>query len=105
MTFEIRRVVTTHDAQGKAVVMVDAPADNSTSRRSGHQSQLIWMTDATPFDLSSQEDMGARDAGRPPPSGGTTLSTRPPPPNDHADAGNITTRLSQPLHGGRDDTP
>ena len=71
MTFDIRRVVTTHDAQDKAVVMVDAPADNSTSRRAGHQSQLIWMTDATPSDLSPHEDMGARDAGRPPPPGGT----------------------------------
>ncbi len=71
MTFEIRRVVTTHDAQGKAVVMVDAPSDNHTSRRSGHQSQLIWMTDATPSDLSHDEDMGARDVGRPPPPGGT----------------------------------
>ena len=71
MTFEIRRVVTTHDAQGKAVVMVDAPADNPTSRRAGHQSQLIWMTDATPSDLSHHEDMGARDVGRPPPPGGT----------------------------------
>ncbi len=71
MTFEIRRVVTTHDAQGKAVVMVDAPADKPTSRRAGHQSQLIWMTDATPSDLSNHEDMGARDVGRPPPPGGT----------------------------------
>ena len=71
MTFEIRRVVTTHDAQGKARVMVDAPVDNPTSRRSGHQSQLIWMTDVTPSDLSHHEDMGARDAGRPPPAGGT----------------------------------
>lgn len=71
MTFEIRRVVTTHDAEGKAVVMVDAPADNPTSRREGHQSQLIWMTDATPSDLSRHEDMGARAAGRPPQPGGT----------------------------------
>ena len=71
MSFEIRRVVTTHDAEGKSVVMVDAPADNPTSRRAGHQSQLIWMTDATPSDLSHQEDMGRREAGRPPPPGGT----------------------------------
>ena len=60
MTFEIRRVVTTHDAQGKAVVMVDAPADNHTSRRSGHQSQLIWMTDAT--QLKSISAMTSRDS-------------------------------------------
>ena len=71
MTFKIRRVVTTHDAQGKAVVMADAPADNPTSRRAGHQSQLIWTTDSTPSDLSDNEDMGARDVGRPPPPGGT----------------------------------
>jgi mannose-6-phosphate isomerase-like protein (cupin superfamily) len=71
MTFKIRRVVTTHDADGKAVVMADAPADNPTSRREGHASHLIWMTDATPSDLSDDEDMGARDVGRPPPPGGT----------------------------------
>lgn len=71
MTFEIRRVVTTHDADGKAVLMTDGPADNPTSRRPGHRSQLIWTTDATPADLSNDEDMGARDVGRPPPPGGT----------------------------------
>lgn len=73
MTFEIRRVVTTHDADGKAVVMTDAAADNPTSRREGHQSQLIWMTEATPSELSDDEDMGAREVGRPPPAGGTVF--------------------------------
>ena len=71
MSFRIRRVVTTHDTRGKAVVMADAPADNPTSRRPGHHSQLIWMTEATPSDLSRHEDMGARDVDRPPPPGGT----------------------------------
>ena len=71
MSFKVRRVVTTHDAQGKAIVMADAPANNSTSRRPGHQSQLIWTTDATPSDLSHDEDMGAREVGRPPSPGGT----------------------------------
>ncbi len=71
MTFAIRRVVTTHAADGKAVVMADTPADNPTSRRAGHRSQLIWMTEATPSELASDEDMGARAVGRPPPPGGT----------------------------------
>ncbi len=71
MSFRIRRVVTTHDADGKAVVMADGPADNPTSRRPGHQSQLIWMTDASPAKISGTEDMGARDVGRPPPPGGS----------------------------------
>ncbi len=71
MTFEIRRVVTTHDADGKAVVMADGPADNPTSRREGHRSHLIWTTEATPSDLSDHEDMGLREVARPPAAGGT----------------------------------
>ena len=71
MTLEVRRVVTTHDQAGKAVVAIDALADNPTSRRSGHQSQLIWTTDGTPADISGSDDCGARQLGRPPPPGGT----------------------------------
>lgn len=70
MTLKIRRVVTGHDADGKAVVWIDEIADNPTSRRRGHDSQLIWITDGSPADNASAEDMGKRAVARPPGPGG-----------------------------------
>ena len=73
MTFDIRRVVTAQGANGRSTVMIDAPAANPTSRRRGHDSQLIWSTDSTPARLVGDEDMGARAVGRPPPARGTVF--------------------------------
>ena len=71
MTFDIRRVVTTHDESGTAVVMIDGLAANPTSRRRGHDSQLIWTTDSSPAATTGAEDMAAREVGRPPPAQGS----------------------------------
>ena len=39
---KIRRVVTGHDAQGRAVVKIDEICKNVISRRPGHQSCVAW---------------------------------------------------------------
>ena len=68
---DVRRVVTTEDADGKSVVMIDDTASNATSRRHGHDSRLIWTTDGTSPPNAGDEDAGARQVGRPPAGGGT----------------------------------
>ena len=51
--------------------MFDRRCTNAVSRRSGHQSRLIWVTDQTPVPVDGETDEGARDIGRPPPPNGT----------------------------------
>ena len=50
MTLHIRRVVTDHDPQGRAIVVLDEPCANVISRRPGHQSCVAWTgADGTIF--------------------------------------------------------
>src|SRR5215213_1342063 len=62
----IRRVVTGHDANGVAKVLIDGPATNVRSSRPGSASTLMWSTDGMPADIASGEnveDCGARKLG------------------------------------------
>ena len=64
-----RRIVTTHDADGRALVMTEGPAANhKSSSGRGNVSTLLWSTDETPAEIWSAEDYGAR-----------TIATQPPP--------------------------
>jgi quercetin dioxygenase-like cupin family protein len=79
----IRRVVTGHDANHVAKVIIDGPASNARAGVSGATSTLIWSTDATPADIAvgdNVEDLGARMLGTAPPANGTrfTVITFPP---------------------------
>ena len=56
MTLEVRRVITGHDGNGKARVVIDELSDNVISRRAGQQSTVIWATDQTPADLTVLND-------------------------------------------------
>jgi len=66
-----RRIVTGHDAAGRAVIVSDGPAPHVKVRSSGLVSTLLWTTDDTPADLSSNTDRGAREIGIPPPARGS----------------------------------
>ena len=59
MTLEVRRVVTGHDKNGKAQVVIDELSDNVISRRAGQQSTVIWATDQTPANLKVLNDLSA----------------------------------------------
>jgi hypothetical protein len=70
----VRRVVTGHNAQAIARVLIDGPA---TNKRAGSASTLIWCSDATPADISigeDIEDLGGRILGTPPPPNGTRFT-------------------------------
>lgn len=68
---EVRRIVTGHTETGQSTVWIDSPATNARSRRPGHQSRLIWVTDDAPARFAGDTDEGAREIGRPPPPRGT----------------------------------
>jgi quercetin dioxygenase-like cupin family protein len=79
----IRRVVTGHDANGTAKILIDDPAANTRTSKSGGVSTLIWCTDRTPADISvgeNVEDMGERQLGTPPPPNGTRFTVNEIPP-------------------------
>ncbi len=57
---QIRRVVTGHDPDGRAIIAIDETCRNVQSRRPGHQACLIWSSDTFPTDNDSETDGGAR---------------------------------------------
>src|SRR5262245_7789732 len=64
MTINIRRVVTGHDANGKAVVKIDDVGAHVGSGRARMTRQLIWTTNDLPAHFSEDdEDKGAREIG------------------------------------------
>ena len=60
MNLKVRRVVTGHDAQGKAVVRIDEIAKNVLSRRQGIEAAVVWSTDTFPVDNDGDEDGSLR---------------------------------------------
>lgn len=81
----IRRIVTGHDAAGKAVVLTDGPAPNVKVRAvGGFVSTLLWVTDGAPADISGTADLADREIGTAPPPAGTILRIVdfPPAPAD-----------------------
>ena len=63
MTVKVRRVVTGHDAGGRAVVKIDEVAKNVVSNRPGASSCVIWTTDTNPADNSGDADTSTRKVG------------------------------------------
>jgi mannose-6-phosphate isomerase-like protein (cupin superfamily) len=82
MVKTVRRVVTGHDARGKAVVVSDGPATNVRERPSmaGMASHLLWVTDETPADIAGNADRADRTIGVAPPDGGSILRVVDFPP-------------------------
>ena len=69
MSLKIRRVVTGHDDDGKAVVLIDEICRNVISRRERHHSCVVWSTASFPVNNSGSEDESARPVGAPAPDG------------------------------------
>jgi uncharacterized cupin superfamily protein len=68
----IRRIITGHDKDTKAVVTIDDFASNH-KRREGVINSLIWSADEMPIEVWSDEDFGARQVDRQPPPRGTNI--------------------------------
>ena len=82
----IRRVVTGHDANGKAKVLIDGVATNERpGSAAGQYSALMWSSDHMPLDMAVGEDaqdMGARVLGTYPPVNGTRFMIADYPPGN-----------------------
>jgi quercetin dioxygenase-like cupin family protein len=82
----IRRVVTGHDADKIAKVLIDAPATNAKYPQAGLVSTMMWCTDGAPASApigENIEDMGARILGTAPPAKGTRFAVIDFPPGNH----------------------
>jgi quercetin dioxygenase-like cupin family protein len=69
MTLQIRRVVTGHDSNGRAVVAIDETMTNPRTTRPGASANVIWTTDTIPADNSGTADGAARQVGTTLPGG------------------------------------
>lgn len=61
MQFPIRRVVTGHDKNGKAIVLYDEISKTAMSRRPGQTGCVVWTTEGFPIDNDGSNDDGARE--------------------------------------------
>jgi hypothetical protein len=63
MAQQFPRVVTGHDATGRAVVKIDEVATNQVSARPGATACVVWTTEGFPVDNNGGEDQGLRKTG------------------------------------------
>lgn len=72
MSINIRRIVTAHDEEGRAVVGDDKVMTNVKQLRSGNYQTLIWVTDDAPAEVDG-DDPAARDMDIEPPERGSVF--------------------------------
>jgi quercetin dioxygenase-like cupin family protein len=63
MALQVRRVVTGHDANGRAVVKIDEVSKNLVSGRPGQTGCVIWTTESFPVNNTGDADEGLRKVG------------------------------------------
>ena len=60
MALKVRRIITGHDANGKAIAKIDEVVSNVREGRPGAMAHAIWTTEGFPVNNDTQEDAGAR---------------------------------------------
>ena len=63
MTCLVRRVVTGHDKNGRARVIIDGTATNTTTLRQGANATLVWTTEGLPISNEGDADESQRQVG------------------------------------------
>ena len=63
MTFQVRRVITGHDASGRAIVKIDEVSKNAVSGRPGATACNVWTTEGFPASNDGDADAGLRKVG------------------------------------------
>ena len=63
MALRLRRVVTGHDANGKAVVKIDEVSQNLAMGRPGRSACVVWTTESFPVNNTGDDDEGLRKVG------------------------------------------
>jgi quercetin dioxygenase-like cupin family protein len=69
VAFQVRRVITGHDASGKAIVEIDEVAKHAFTGRPGATGINVWTTEGFPASNDSAEDAGQRKVGTTLPNG------------------------------------
>lgn len=59
MSLEVRRIVTGHDENGKAIVELDEISKNVVNKRPGQYSTVVWATNTFPPDMDTDQDISA----------------------------------------------
>ena len=81
----IRRVVTFHDANGRAAVLIDAATPHVRTRPGrGNASRLLWTTAERPADISTTNDRAEGHTGNGPHPRGSILRVVDFPPTQDA---------------------
>ena len=63
MSLTVRRVVTGHDKNGRAIVAIDETAKNVTQGRPGAHAAVIWTSEGFPVDNGGDADTSSRKVG------------------------------------------
>ena len=63
MSINVRRVVTGHDDQGRAKVLIDEPVKNVASQRPGALYSVIWSSEGFPVDNDGDADPSGKKIG------------------------------------------
>ena len=63
MALRVRRVITGHDAKGKAIVTIDEVASHLFEGRPGATGCNVWTTDVSPANNDGDADEGLRKVG------------------------------------------
>jgi len=63
MGLQVRRVITGHDAKGRAVVKIDEVSKNVASNRPGASACVVWSTEGFPANNDGQADDGLKKVG------------------------------------------
>ncbi len=103
MARQTRRVVTGHDANGKAVVLIDGAAPNAKLRKAtGLTSTLLWVTVRSPADNCGSADAAEREIGvAPPPRGSIFRVVDFPPAVDFGAVDNAAMLREMGMAGGQ----
>ena len=108
MTITVRRVVTGHNDQGKAIVTHDEISDNAISKRDGQSGTVIWTTDRSPADNTGDGDEAKRKVDASLPFGSTfrVIEYLPgvAPRNHRTDTIDYAVVMSGEIDMGMDDT-
>ena len=63
MSLTIRRVVTGHDENGRAIVLIDEHSKNVAQTRPSAHAAVIWTSEGFPVDNNGSADASARNIG------------------------------------------
>src|SRR5215468_10904119 len=87
MSLTVRRVVTGHDSNGNARVVIDEIANNVATTRPGANAAVIWTSDGLPVNNDGNVDTCSRKVG-------TTLDHGVAPRNHRTDSIDYATVIS-----------